>query len=62
MTIVKDISLLKMGATGERLINKIQDFMWDEVLFDYCALPEVYSSSRSSSTFEMSLACSYSRC
>ena len=41
MTVVKDISLMKMGATGEHLINKIQDFMWDEVLFEYCALPEV---------------------
>lgn len=38
---MKDVSLLKTGVTGERLYNKIQDFMWDEVLFQYIALPEV---------------------
>ncbi len=37
---MKDITLLKTGVTGERLYNKIQDFMWDELLFQYISLPE----------------------
>lgn len=38
---MKDVSLMKSGAKGERLINKIQDFMWDECLFEFISLPEV---------------------
>jgi len=41
MSLVKDISLAKAGATGERLYNKVQDFMWDEVLYDYCQSSEI---------------------
>jgi len=39
--LMKDVSLAKTGATGERLYNKIQDFMWDDVLFEYIASPEL---------------------
>ena len=38
---MKDISLAKTGVTGERLYNKAQDFVYDEVLFQYCLLPQV---------------------
>lgn len=41
IAMVKDISLAKMGLTGERLYNKIQDFMWDDILYQFCSLPEV---------------------
>lgn len=41
ITLMKDLSLMKSGATGERLYNKIQDFMWDEVLYEFISLPEV---------------------
>jgi phytanoyl-CoA hydroxylase len=40
MLMMKDVSLLKTGATGERLYNKVQDFMWDEVLFEYISFPQ----------------------
>src|SRR5438874_621351 len=35
LTLMKDLSLMKTGATGERLYNKLQDFMWDEVLYEF---------------------------
>ncbi|KRT82864.1 hypothetical protein AMK59_4125, partial [Oryctes borbonicus] len=35
LTIMKDFSLMKTGAKGEFLINKIQDFLYDDVLFKY---------------------------
>jgi phytanoyl-CoA hydroxylase len=38
---MKDVSLAKAGAVGERLYNKVQDFMWDDVLFNYCSHPKV---------------------
>ena len=41
ITMMKDISLAKTGVTGERLYNKAQDFVYDEVLFQYCLLPQV---------------------
>jgi phytanoyl-CoA hydroxylase len=41
ISMMKDISLMKSGATGERLYNKLQDFMWDDVFFKYIASPEV---------------------
>jgi hypothetical protein len=41
ITLMKDLSLAKTGAVGERLYNKIQDFMWNDTLYDYISLPEV---------------------
>ena len=42
ITMMKDISLAKSSTvSGERLYNKAQDFVYDEVLFQYCLLPEV---------------------
>lgn len=37
---MKDVSFNK-DRPNERIINKIQDFMYDEVLFEYCRLPQV---------------------
>ncbi|XP_044264186.1 phytanoyl-CoA dioxygenase, peroxisomal-like [Tribolium madens] len=36
MTVMKDPSLKGKGVKGQFLINKIQDFLFDEVLFKYC--------------------------
>merc|ERR1719334_792273 len=39
---MKDLSLKdKKGLPSERVYNKIQDFVWDEVLAKYICLPEV---------------------
>lgn len=38
---MRDISLAKTGATGERLYYKVQDLVHDEVLFEYCKYPKV---------------------
>ncbi|XP_066991597.2 phytanoyl-CoA dioxygenase, peroxisomal-like isoform X1 [Anabrus simplex] len=35
MTLMKDISLLKLGVSGEFLYNKLQDIVWDDVLSKY---------------------------
>jgi phytanoyl-CoA hydroxylase len=44
MTVMRDIAIAKSEfKEGERAITKLQDFQWDEVLFDYCKLPEVSS-------------------
>ncbi|EFA06775.2 phytanoyl-CoA dioxygenase, peroxisomal [Tribolium castaneum] len=37
MTVMKDPSLKHKGVRGQYLINKIQDFLYDEVLFKYCS-------------------------
>ncbi|CAH1364774.1 phytanoyl-CoA dioxygenase, peroxisomal-like [Tenebrio molitor] len=39
MTVMKDPSLKYKGVKGEYLINKIQDFLFDDVLFKYCTYP-----------------------
>lgn len=42
MTKMKDVSLKGVtGVSGERVVNKIQDFVWDEVLSEHCQLPQV---------------------
>ena len=42
LTMMKDISLKGVkGVSGERTVNKIQDFVWDECLGTYSLLPEV---------------------
>ena len=43
ITLMKDISLMKLGATGEKLYYKAQDFLYEDVLFQYCQHPEVYT-------------------
>ena len=41
MVLMRDISLAKAGAKGEFLYNKLQDFIWDDVLSRYLLAPEV---------------------
>nr|XP_045596155.1 phytanoyl-CoA dioxygenase, peroxisomal-like isoform X1 [Procambarus clarkii] len=42
MTKMKDISLRNVkGVSGEMIVNKIQDFVWDEILSEHCMLPQV---------------------
>lgn len=42
ITMMKDISLAKSSTvTGERLYNKAQDFVYDDVLFQYCLYPPI---------------------
>ncbi|KAK2147464.1 hypothetical protein LSH36_551g00013 [Paralvinella palmiformis] len=43
MTVMKDVSVAKTHAhdKGEKFVNKIQSFENDDVLFQYCRLPEV---------------------
>lgn len=42
MTKMKDISLRGIqGVSGERVVNKIQDFVWDDILSEHCQLPQV---------------------
>lgn len=42
MTIMKDIAIAKSKfADGEKAITKIQDFVLDDELFQYCCLPDV---------------------
>uniref|UniRef100_A0A914XEA9 phytanoyl-CoA dioxygenase n=1 Tax=Plectus sambesii TaxID=2011161 RepID=A0A914XEA9_9BILA len=42
MTVMRDVSIAKSEFVGgEQAITKVQDFMDDEVLFDYCRLPQI---------------------
>ncbi|KAG0724155.1 Phytanoyl-CoA dioxygenase, peroxisomal [Chionoecetes opilio] len=42
MTKMKDISLKGVKeVSGERVVNKIQDFVWDDILSEHCQLPQV---------------------
>ncbi|KAK7070992.1 hypothetical protein SK128_027387 [Halocaridina rubra] len=42
MTVMKDISLRGVkGVSGELLVNKIQDFVWDDILSAHCQLPKI---------------------
>nr|CAD7610529.1 unnamed protein product [Timema genevievae] len=43
MILMKDISLINTGATGEFLYNKVQDIVWDEVMTKYIFLPKLPS-------------------
>ncbi|XP_015928873.1 phytanoyl-CoA dioxygenase, peroxisomal [Parasteatoda tepidariorum] len=40
LTVMRDVTFSKTRP-NERVINKIQDFIFDEVLFDYCSLPQI---------------------
>ena len=43
LTIMKDVAIAKSEFTpGQKAVTKIQNFQNDEVMFDYCRLPEVY--------------------
>jgi phytanoyl-CoA hydroxylase len=42
MTVMKDVSIAKSEfLDGEKAITKIQDFCYDDELFEYCCLPEL---------------------
>ena len=42
MVVMKDVAIAKSEfMQGEKAVTKIQDFQHDDVLFEYCALPEV---------------------
>ena len=42
MTVMKDVAIAKSEfLEGEKAITKIQDFCYDDELFEYCCLPEV---------------------
>ncbi|CAG0888210.1 unnamed protein product [Darwinula stevensoni] len=48
LTMMKDVSLMKQGVVqGERLVNKIQDFIHDDCLSRYCFLPQVLDNVES---------------
>jgi len=40
LTVMRDISFSKTRP-NEKVVNKVQDFIFDEVLFDYCKLPQI---------------------
>lgn len=42
MIVMKDVAIAKSEfIEGEKAITKIQDFQHDDILFEYCALPEI---------------------
>jgi phytanoyl-CoA hydroxylase len=42
MTVMKDVAIAKSEFShGEKAITKIQDFCYDDELFEYCRLPEL---------------------
>jgi phytanoyl-CoA hydroxylase len=42
MTVMKEVSTLKTESIkGEAAVYRLNDYLWDDVLFDYCKLPEV---------------------
>jgi phytanoyl-CoA hydroxylase len=42
MTVMKDVAIAKSEfADGEKAITKVQDFTFDDELFQYCCLPEI---------------------
>jgi phytanoyl-CoA hydroxylase len=42
LTIMRDVAIAKSEfVPGEKAVTKIQDFQFDDVLFEYCCLPEV---------------------
>jgi len=42
MTKMKDVTLKDMkNVSGEQVVNKIQDFVWDEILSEHCQIPQV---------------------
>jgi phytanoyl-CoA hydroxylase len=48
MTVMKDITIAKSEfVEGEKAITKIQDFCYDEKLFEYCCLPQIIDHVKS---------------
>ena len=48
MTVMKDVAIAKSEfLEGEKAITKIQDFCFDDELFEYCCLPEIVSYVKS---------------
>lgn len=46
MTMMKDIALKGLsGVPGERVVNKVQDIVWDDILSEHCQLPKVRNFS-----------------
>ena len=42
LLVMRDVAIAKSEfKPGEKAVTKIQDFVHDEVLFEYCGLPEV---------------------
>jgi len=42
LTVMKDISLKNAtNLKGQDIVNKLQDFVTDDVLFEYCCLPQI---------------------
>jgi len=41
MTLMKEMSLLKSGLTGQSIVYKLQDFVWDEDFFQYISYPKL---------------------
>ncbi len=42
MKVMKDVTIAKSEfLEGEKAITKIQDFCYDDELFEYCCLPEI---------------------
>jgi len=48
MTVMKDVTIAKSEfLEGEKAITKIQDFCYDDELFEYCCLPEIIDHVKS---------------
>lgn len=48
MTVMKDVTIAKSEfLEGEKAITKIQDFCYDDELFEYCCLPEIVDHVKS---------------
>lgn len=48
MTVMKDVTIAKSEfLEGEKAITKIQDFCYDDELFEYCCIPEVIDHVKS---------------
>lgn len=48
MTVMKDVTIAKSEfVEGEKAITKIQDFAYDDELFEYCCLPEIVDHVKS---------------
>jgi phytanoyl-CoA hydroxylase len=48
MTVMKDVAIAKSEfLEGEKAITKIQDFCFDDELFEYCCLPEIVAHVKS---------------
>jgi len=41
ITMMKDISRMKVGNQGEYLFGKAQDILWDEEFYEYARFPKV---------------------